>query len=98
MGFTQHELKAPLKYVTEVMSIVNKDDDRLVGMIGHVISNGTQKVFIDPADDYNLTSYLSDRTCKIVGRGVAVEKVWVDEWVIAWRPYEDKPEVIVWKE
>ncbi len=95
---TLHHLKAPLDYRVEFMEIVVVDRETTPGLIGHVLSNGEENMFIDPADDRNLSSRLSEPNVKIVGRGVLVEQVWADEWIVAWRTYEAKPEVIPWKE
>jgi hypothetical protein len=92
-----HELKQPIEYKIEYMDTVVKTEIRVPGKIGHVISNGRDKRFVDPADDYNLSRLLG-YGYQILGRGVLVERVWGDECFIAWRPYGITPEVVPWEE
>ena len=89
-----HSLKSPLAYSIEHMATVVDADKRVAGFVGIVVMDNDGKALIDSADDYNLSRYLQSPQCVLLGRGVLVEKVWGDEWVIAWRPYTAKPEVV----
>lgn len=94
-----HSLKSPLVYTVEHMKTVIVDHAKMTaGFVGHVILDKEGKTLLDPADDYNVTRYLAAPDAAIIGRGVLVEQIWVDEWVVAWRPYSAKPEVIQWTE
>jgi len=92
------ELKAPLAYNVGGMIAIDNLSTCEPGDIGQVISDGKENVFVNPADERNLSSYLSSAQWKIVGRGVLVEQIWADNWVVAWRSYDAKPEVVPYTE
>ena len=65
----------------------------VVGLVGVVLQDESGYGFVALADDYNLSRLMEWKGTKIVGRGVLVEQVGT-EWIVAWRPYDAKPEPI----
>ena len=91
-----HELKQPIEYRVDFMDVTVRFVERKAGVIGQIISDGNEKRFVEPSDDYNL-SRLMGAGYSLIGRGVLVEAVWSDEWFVAWRPYSPAPEVVPWE-
>jgi hypothetical protein len=94
-----HELKQHIAYHIHPMKTIVKGEKRKEGAITIVIEfkDGFMEA-IDPSDDYNLTRRLQEVGSKIVGRGVLIEKIWVDEWFVAWRSYSPAIETIPWED
>lgn len=99
-GFgTIHSLETPIEYHIVLMgTCVHPIENRKQGLSVHILQRGNEYLAIDPRDEANLKSYMSFDGTQIVGWGMLVERVWVDEWFVAWRPFSPAPKAIEWND
>lgn len=96
-GLIMHKLKEPLKYEIVHIEICAPYKTPKSGDSGFILQDVSGFMFVYADDDYNITRYMGYKGTSIVGRGVLVEKIVNSEWVVAWRPFDAKPEAVAWE-
>lgn len=97
IGTPLHELRTPIGYTVAYMKVCMQGENRNPGVIVHILKDDLDNYeALLPGDDYNFTRKMGMGGVVLMGRGVLIEKVWVDEWFVAWRPFAPEPKVDDW--